>query len=234
MRDETGAAPDKLGSMDPADSITITPDPVVLRLQVPAPKVLMKTNLWYNWARIAVEHERAAVAAREELKRVWTLPGASRNILTEMHPSMVAIVACALAFDALHADVASVVGRDPDPRRKRQRQWVYMLETFIVALPAAAKWHAELSWLISQRDNAVHFRGFNQEPVPHPELPTNVSPQNVEFSRETATRAVNLLLLVFRAVLGGSESDSPIAMWGHDRRHVLAELERLREATATT
>jgi hypothetical protein len=147
---------------------------------------------------------------------------------------MVCIVACALAFDALHADVAPIVGRDPDPRRKGQRQWVYMLETFKVALPTAAKWHAELSWLVSQRDNAVHFRGLNQEPVPHPELPTNVSPQNVEFSRETATRAVNLLFRILGAVSGGPESDSPLAKWGHDRRHVLAELERLREGTATT
>ena len=220
--------------MDTEEGITISPEPVALRLTVHAPTVLMKTNLWNNWARIAIEHEGEAIAAREELKRVWSMPHASRDILTEMHPAMVCIVACALAFDALHADVAPIVGRDPDPRRKGQRQRVYMLETFKVALPTAAKWHAELSWLVSQRDNAVHFRGLNQEPVPHPELPTNVSPQNVEFSRETATRAVNLLFRILGAVSGGPESDSPLAKWGHDRRHVLAELERLREGTATT
>ena len=214
--------------MDPTEGITISPAPVSLTLSVPAPRVLMKTNLWYNWARIAVEHEREAVAAREELKRVWTLPHASRDILTEMHPSMVAIVACALAFDALHADVAPIVGRDHDPRGKGQRQWVYMLDTFKVAIPAAAKWHAELSWLIEQRDNAVHFQASTEEPVPHPELPTSVSPQNVEFSRETATRAVDLLFRIFGAVFAGLESDSPLALWGRERNHVLAELAQLR------
>lgn len=214
--------------MDRNEVITISPDPVSIRLSVLAPTVLMKTNLWYNWARIAVEHEREAVAAREELKRVWTLPGASRNILTEMHPSMVAIVACALAFDALHADVAPIVGRNPDPRGKGQRQWVYMLDTFKVALPEAAKWHADLSWLIDQRDNAVHFQATTQEPVPHPELPTNVSPQNVEFSRETASRAVDLLFRIFGGVFADSQADSPLAQWGRDRRHVLAELAQLR------
>lgn len=215
--------------MDPKAGITISPAPASLRLNVLAPTVLLKTNLWYNWARIAVEHEREAVAAREELKRVWTLPHASRDILSEMHPSMVAIVACALAFDALHADVAAIVGRHPDPRGKGQRQWVYMLDTFKVAIPAAAKWHAELSWLIEQRDNAVHFHASTQEPVPHPELPTNVSPQNVEFSRETVSRAVNLLFAMFRAVFAGVESDSPLANWGHDRRHVMDELDALRK-----
>ncbi len=214
--------------MDPKAGITISPAPASLRLNVLAPTVLLKTNLWYNWARIAVEHDREAVAAREELKRVWTLPHVSRDILSEMHPSMVAIVACALAFDALHADVAAIVGRDPDPRRKGQRQWLYMLDTFRVAIPAAAKWHPELSWLIEQRDNAVHFQASNQEPVPHPELPTNVSPQNVEFSRETATLAVDLLFRIFGAVFAGLESDSPLALWGRERNHVLAELAQLR------
>lgn len=214
--------------MDPKAGITISPAPASLRLNALGPTVLLKTNLWYNWARIAVEHEREAVAAREELKRVWTLPNASRGILSEMHPSMVAIVACALAFDALHADVALIVGRDPDPRRKGQRQWLYMLDTFKVAIPAAAKWHAELSWLISQRDNAVHFQASSEEPVPHPELPTSVSPQNVEFSRETATRAVDLLFRIFFGVFAGAESDSSLANWGHDRRHVMDELDALR------
>lgn len=146
-----------------------------------------------------------------------------------MHPSMVAIVSCALAFDALHADVAPILGRDPDPRRKGQRQWLYMLDTFKVAIPAAAKWHAELSWLIEQRDNAVHFQASTDEPVAHAGLPTSVSPQNVEFSRETASRAVDLLFRIFGAVFAGLESDSPLANWGHDRRHVMDELDALRK-----
>ncbi len=214
--------------MDPKAGITISPAPASLRLNVLAPTVLLKTNLWYNWARIAVEHDREAVAAREELKRVWTLPTPPGTSFRRCNPSMVAIVACALAFDALHADVAAIVGRDPDPRGKGQRQWVYMLDTFKVAIPEAAKWHAELSWLIEQRDNVVHFQGSTEQPVPHPELPTNVSPQNIEFSRETASRAVNLLFVIFRAVFAGAESDSPLANWGHDRRHVIDELDALR------
>lgn len=214
--------------MDPDEAITITPGPASARLTAFAPSVLIRTNLWYNWARIAVEHEREAVEARAELKRVWKLPNASRDILTEMHPSMVAIVSCALAFDALHADVAPIVGRDPDPRRKGQRQWLYMLDTFKVAIPAAANWHAGLSWLIEQRDSAVHFQASTDEPVPHPELPTSVSPQNVEFSRETASRAVDLLFRIFGAVFAGLESDSPLALWGRERSHVLAALAQLR------
>lgn len=156
--------------MDPNEAITITPEPASLRLTAFAPSVLIRTNLWYNWARIAVEHERDALEARAELKRVWKLPNASRDILTEMHPSMVAIVSCALAFDALHADVAPIVGRDPDPRRKGQRQWLYMLDTFKVAIPAAAKWHAELSWLIEQRDMP-----FTSRRQPRSRFPTRSS-----------------------------------------------------------
>lgn len=103
-----------------------------------------------------------------------------------------------------------------------------MLDTFKVSLPEAAKWHAELAWLIDQRDNAVHFQASTQDPVPHPELPTSVSPQNVEFSRETASRAVDLLFRIFGAVFAGRRSDSPLALWGRERNHVLAELAQLR------
>lgn len=201
-----------------------------------APRVQMKSNFWYNWAQIAVEHEQEAVAAREAAKLDWAEP-ASRNMGREMHAAMVAIVASALAFNALHGDVAPLVGREPDPRKAnlsaakaklRPPQWTYMLDTFAVGVPEAPAWEGELGWLFGTRDSAVHFQGDFEDPVPHPELPTNVSPENVTFSAESATRAVDLLLRIFKAVFGSGSDRSPIEVWGNRSRHVLAELEGLR------
>jgi hypothetical protein len=48
--------------------------------------------------------------------------GSLRDILPEMHASMVAVTAVAFAIEAFHGDVAPLVGRDPDARSRRTRR----------------------------------------------------------------------------------------------------------------
>ena len=147
---------------------------------------------------------------------------------------MVAVTAVAFAIHALHADIAPLVGRDPDPRQGRHRggrrdpQWRYMFETLRSATPAAESWE-NLGWVFEQRDSAVHFHGEAHEPVWHPGLRTNIARENVAYSVESSERAVDFLVGVLTAILVPDPGcPAELAAWGRARSHVLAELEALR------
>jgi hypothetical protein len=142
-----------------------------------APTITLKSNLWNNWARIAIAHAREARGHRDS----WAA-GTLRNIQPEMHASMVAVTAVAFAIHALHDDIAPLVSRDPDPRVGGGRQWGYMLETFRKATPAARTWQADLHWVHELRDNAVHFHGEAHEPVWHPDS-TRTFPRRMSRTR---------------------------------------------------
>lgn len=191
-----------------------------------SPKITMKSNFWNNWARIAIAHANDARRSRDEWKS-----GALRNIQPEMHASMVCITAVAFAIDALHADVAPLVDRNPDPRSQGGRQWGYFLETFRRANPVARLWQNDLDWLFGLRHSAVHFQGVSREPVWHEDLGTNVAQENILFAVESAVRAVVFLMTVFGAIFGPDPARQPrVADWGSARAHVLVELESLRSA----
>jgi hypothetical protein len=193
--------------------------------------ITSRSNIWFNWALIAVDHERRADTAIQEMLRVWDQPGARRNILDEMHPAMVAIVASALAVEGLHADLAPFVDRAADPRDAKHKgpSWGYYLDTFIAAAPEAEAWRAEMKWLFEERNEAAHFKAETQKLVPHVDLPTNVSPENVQFSRGTASPAVELVMKIFRALLGGQGEHGPVGAWGYPYRRVVDKLEEARE-----
>lgn len=191
---------------------------------VGVPTISVKSNLWLNWAQIAIAHSREAREHRDQWKA-----GSLTNILPEMHASMVAITAVAFAIEALHDDVAPLVGRNPDARSGRGRQWAYVLATFRLATPAARNWQQEMEWLVSLRDTAVHFHGEAHQPVWHAGLETNIAKENVAFSVEFTERAANFLLAIFTAFfVPDQQCDPAVAAWGTARAHVLGELEALR------
>ena len=192
-------------------------------IAVSPPTISVKSNLWFNWAQIALAHAREARGHRDQ----WRA-GSLTNILPEMHASMIAITAVAFAIEALHDDVAPLVGRDPDARSGRGRQWAYVLATFRSATPAARNWQQEMEWLVRLRDTAVHFHGEAHEPVWHAGLETNIARENVAFSAESTERAVNFLRAVFTAFfVPDQQCDPAVAAWGTARAHVLGELEAL-------
>jgi hypothetical protein len=189
-----------------------------------APTISVKSSLWNNWAPIAIAHSREARHHRDQWKA-----GSLRDIQPEMHASMVAVTAVAFAIEALHADVAALVGRNPDARSGRGRQRGYVLDTFRTATPAARIWQKDLEWLFGLRDTAVHFHGEQHEPVWHAGLETNIAKENVAFSVESAERAVAFLMAIFAAIFGPDrQCPTPLAAWGAARSHVLAELDALR------
>jgi hypothetical protein len=192
-----------------------------------APTISIRTNLWFNWAMIAIEHETEAVRNVVALRDNWTAPGARRDILVEMHPAMVAIVASALSIDSLHADIAPALGREPNPRSSGKRAG-YMLQTLTTAYPSVRKCTTDFDWLFRIRGDAAHFQGSDKGTVPHPDLPTNVAVENVMFSARSATRAVNVLFAIFGAVLTGATDVPKARDWGAARAHVLDQMRKRR------
>ena len=189
-----------------------------------APTIRLKSNLWINWAQIAIAHSREAREHRDQSKA-----GSLKNILPEMQASMVAVTAVAFAIEALNDDVAPLVARNPDARSGGGRQRVYVLATFHSATPAARKWQHDMEWLVSLRDTAVHFHGEAHEPVWHAGLETNIAKENVAFSVESTENAVNFLLAIFTAIfVPDQQCDPAVAAWGSAHAHVLGELDALR------
>ena len=191
-----------------------------------APTIALKSSLWDNLARIAIGHAREARTHRA----TWEA-GVLRDIQPEMHASMVAVTAVSFAIDAIHAEIAPLVSRDPDPRTGRGRQWGYMLETFRRASPAARTWQTDLEWVYALRDDAVHFHGEAHEPVWHPGLKTNIARENLAYSVESSERAVDFLVATLSAILLPDPQRPPeLAAWGQARAHVLVELDALRSS----
>lgn len=78
------------------------------------------------------------------------------------------------------------------------------------------------------RDSAVHFTGVSHAPVWHEGLQTNIARENVDFSTESAERAVAFLMQVLAATFVTQGTGTRrVAAWGAARAHVLAELEAL-------
>lgn len=207
------------------EDVVVRPEPVQLRLSVNAPTILMKSNLWYVWAMIAIAHEAESLAHRAEWK------SGKQNIEPEYHASLVTAVAVAFTFDALHAELAPIVGRDADPQ-VRGKVWSYMRETIAKACSPPKGWRTEFEWLFRElRPQAVHSRPQTHQPIWHEGLQTNLTRENHLFSAESCTRAVDLMMNVFTALLGDSSKVDPaVQQWAAERLHVLDRFRTLRTA----
>ena len=168
------------------------------------PTIQMKSSMWLHWGHIAVENEVRARKARSELVELWGSHPAGL-MLPEMEAALAAVAAVAIALDAIHFEVAPMVGRDPDARTGSGKAWGYQLETLRQAFPEdAGSWQKEMEWLFDLRRQAIHPQPLSREPVPHPAVPTNVQYEFATFTYENARRAVDFLVRVYLAVFGTS------------------------------
>lgn len=169
-------------------------------------RLSVTTSFLLHWSDIAIERAAAARRARseEEASRASGRPSTDA-LQRELHASMVAIVAAALAIDALYGAVRDDAGV-PAETRERWRanetaRWKRILETlkhgFRVG-PDAHGWSAELRWLFDLRDRAAHFEERVREPVERP-LGGYPAVERVEYAVESADRAVDLLLSILSA-----------------------------------
>lgn len=204
-----------------------------------SPTVHVQANMWRSWGLVAVRHAGLAREARQSLVAAWEHEdGAIRFVHAEKHASMVCVVATASALDALHFEVAPLVGRDPDYYAARRagtggsgRMWGYHLETFRSASPLASRRQPDLEWLVVLRDGSIHPTPEQHVPLPHPAIPTNIDGEAVLYATESCERAVVLLLGLLGDLLKSSVPG--VQQWAARQAGGVQELVRAhREANA--
>jgi hypothetical protein len=190
-------------------------------------RVLMQAHLWIWWAEIAIDQEKLAREARTEaLQETTTNGGGLAHALSrETRASLITVAASAHALDALYGAVADIV-----PPVRGQTRWSTLLETFKAAFyvrgaAGGGGWAHDFEWLFDLRDAAVHHEEQMLESAPHP-TGTAVSAEDIAYSLESATRAVDLLLAVLQT---GIDSPRPaLTAWAHGSRAPVADLHARR------
>jgi hypothetical protein len=183
-----------------------------------------------HWAEIAIEHERLASRAREEIERLHAA-GGTPPLGEELHPAMVAVAASAHSLDALFAELAELVGTDTiaewEQIRRRER-WAQIAGILEFAFNVNVEpWRSRLRTLFVERRNPVVHPKAKFKPVAkHPTLQVNVSSEYVTYSIESARESVALLIEILSTCV---EVPRPATeAWANDARSPIERLRGLR------
>jgi len=190
----------------------------------------IRTRPMIRWAEVAIEHERLAREAREQLVSDHAA-GRTLDLASELRAAMVALAASAHSLDALYAELAELVGPETvakwDERRRggRGAQVAAVLELSVDV--DVAELRPRLKRHFERRDTAVHPRRKSSKPESHPGLPAvAVAREYHDYSVETANESVDLLLDVLMACV---ESPKPaVEQWAKDARGSIERLQELR------
>jgi len=196
--------------------------------------ITVSSNFDTKWFVIAVEHERAAIAAR---KRAVATPDGSAEMAQafddELRAAMVAIAAAAFAIDALYEKINALL--DPELRPhfsdavKRSGRIVETLKAALDLGKRAQVWQTEIPRLFALRDDEVHFESSFHPAEPHPTGTSNVSRENLIYSAEEATRAVDLAVEVLTVAYSSPRKDAAgLVAWAESAAHVPAWLDEER------
>jgi hypothetical protein len=133
----------------------------------------IRTHLWISWARIALNHEAMAHAARQDMQQ----PGAdqSRLLERETDAGLVGICAAAFALEAISRDLDEL-GMVPAATRAAWRKNQLSDDKQILELVKLAVdpkglvnvWKRDLAWPFGVRGSSVHYRGTFEAPQLHP------------------------------------------------------------------
>lgn len=169
------------------------------------PGITMTSPVWFWWTQIArdqLKHARAAATSDAPLN--------TEKLLDETFPSMIVVSASAHALDGFYGTIKPIV-QPPPSAASRHRQ---ILEALKLGFHVGAKmhvWVGEFDWLFDLRDAALHHEEVFNSPVAHPSLPTNVAPENADYSLRSAERAWTLLKDVLTTCLEAPKP--PITEW---------------------
>jgi hypothetical protein len=170
-----------------------------------APSITLSTNLWFDWAQIAISHAHSAQEARQRLTRAHReedLQLRESHFIAEMHASMVATTAAASALAGLdgvvrpHVDSALVASWSGKPAHEQRRLAVDHCYRCTGDIPTTMV--TEYGWLFRLlRNPGVHHRPALNPPVLHP-VPGvgSASSERVLYATEATNRAVDFMMLV--------------------------------------
>lgn len=100
-----------------------------------------------------------------------------------------------------------------------------MLQEVFVTGVVNSQWVAEFEWLFDLRDAAEHPEESPKPSIPHP-LGTNTAPEQVDYSMEIATRAVELALSVLRWCIDHPRRNLTNAVqWAEVNKSTVSKLE---------
>jgi hypothetical protein len=203
------------GPGGPQDAV-VSPGPIQVPVAVPAPNISIKHHAWISWLQVAIEHEPFAWKARLE----WKSGQQDVPMDREFKPALIATTAVSFALDALYEAMKPLIS----PPIQAASRWAFIAETLKRATVdgrTSSKWPSQIKSLFADRDHAVHFGETFQAPVPHPRG-TNVSPELITWSPESASQAVDLGLQVVDTLV--RQPRPAIKQWAEDFRQAVEDL----------
>jgi hypothetical protein len=194
--------------------------------------IATRTRLMLHWAEVAIEQERSAREAREQLERDHAA-GENLRLSTELHPAMIAVAACAHSLDALYAELAEHVGPETLVKWEETRRggrWAEIAGVLELSFAVEVDpWRSRLRTLfVDRRNPAIHPKAKFKPAAKHPTLPTNVAAEYVVYSIESAKESLDLLLEILSACIAAPRP--ALEAWANDARE---PVERLNELRAT-
>ena len=190
--------------------------------------IVITIHLWLTWLRIAIQRAKEARSARVQIMSSGG-QGAGSWMQQEFEASVVAVAASAHALDALYGSVGipqSVRNQWKQTGTKRHGKIREALKRVFDTGPVNQQWVDEFDWLFELRDAALHAEEAPKKPVPHP-TGTNTAQEQVDYSVESAERAVELALSVFRWCVDHPRTNLPEAVqWANTTRTTIEELEQ--------
>lgn len=189
--------------------------------------ILITSNLWASWLRVAIEHFGAARRARSMAASAQPSDQASAWMSREFEAAIVAVSASAHSLDALYGStVIPQAVRDQwrSTGTKRHGKIREALKQVFDTGAMNTRWVAEFEWLFDLRDAALHAEEKPRPPVPHP-LGTNTAQENVDYSVESAERALDLAMSVLGWCVDHPRKSLPDAVsWASLHQPTLAKL----------
>jgi hypothetical protein len=192
------------------------------------PSILITTNLWLTWMRIAIDRAQAARHARIEAAKDRLNNETAEWMRIEFEASVVAVAASAHALDALYGSTVippAVRAQWVTKGTRRHGKIREALKQVFVTGAVNSQWVTEFEWLFDLRDAAAHAEESPKPPVPHP-LGTNTAPEQVDYSTESATKAVELTLSVLRWCVDHPRQNlADAAQWAEVNKPTVVKLE---------
>lgn len=194
------------------------------------------TYLWIVWFEIAVAQELEAKKARLSGKAEALGAAYLTAQDDELRAAMIGVSAAAHALDAFYGTIAHDVvlpdGFEEAWRQNQTRRPSRIIETLKAGFDVSKRivgWNEELTWLSDLRDAAVHHQSELRPTGDHPSGRALVPQENIDYSCEATTRAVDLALDVMATCLRSPRSDQlELAEWAKDEVGRAGQLEQVR------
>lgn len=189
-----------------------------------------------TWIQVAKRHLDAALLARDHRNKVWRgedEDAKAKALEAEFESSMQAIMAAAIAWDAVYAILREHVIIPPAMSEKwrsgRTARYTQVAEVirraFSLKSEGSALLRNNLKGLYSYRDMAVHPSGKIAAPLLHPELDVGVEWRFVYFRARNAEMAVfGAAAMLWELATNGRSKDAKVTEYQTSLRKRLEEI----------